>query len=48
MLPAGDKELVASRHHRQCIIPQDANAVCCSWGWAKLSPETCSADYNYQ
>jgi len=34
--------------HRRCITPQAVNTVYCSWGWAKLSPETCSADWNYQ
>jgi len=27
--------------------PQAANTVYCSWGWAKLSPETCWANWNY-
>jgi len=30
-----------------CIIPQAVNTVYSSWGWAKLSPETCWADWNY-
>jgi len=46
MLPDGDK--VTIRQHRRCVIPQAVNTVQCSWGWAKLSPETCWADCNYQ
>jgi len=33
--------------HRRCFIPQTVNTVYCSWGWEKLSPETCWADWNY-
>jgi hypothetical protein len=32
---------VTGRQHRRCIIPQAVNTVLCSWGWGKLSPETC-------
>jgi len=51
-------ELTVSMRHRyfslqtrqppiQCFIPQAVNTVWCSWGWAKLSTETCWADWNY-
>jgi len=31
----------------QCIIPQAVNTALSSWGWAKLSPETCWANWKY-
>jgi len=53
MLPAGnlvETELLiqfTGRQHRPCITPQAVNTVKRSWGWAKSSPETCWADWNY-
>jgi hypothetical protein len=40
--------LVTRRQHRCCIIPQAVNTIYCPREWAKLSPETCWADWNYQ
>jgi len=32
------------RSSRVCVF---FYTLWCSWGWAKLSPETCWADWNY-
>jgi len=37
----------AWRQHRWCFIPQAVNTVWCTWGWTKLSPETCWANWNF-
>jgi len=50
-LPTGDKvemdlNLVTGRQQNRCIVPKLYTVKRCSWRWASLSPETCTADAN--